>query len=69
MISIKLLGGAKKSFGKDLIQADFDGVTISKLLEYLLSIKPANTLGADRANAQLAATPSVSKAGPAFLSP
>lgn len=54
MISIKLLGGAKKSFGKDLIQANFDGVTISKLLEYLLSIKPANTLDLDTKNILIA---------------
>lgn len=54
MISIKLLGGAKKSFGKDSIQADFDSVTISKLLEYLLSIKPANTLDLDTKNILIA---------------
>ncbi|NDB45809.1 MAG: thiamine biosynthesis protein ThiS [Nitrososphaeria archaeon] len=54
MISIKLLGGAKKSFGKDSLQADFDSVTISKLLEYLLSIKPENTLDLDTKNILIA---------------
>jgi tRNA threonylcarbamoyladenosine modification (KEOPS) complex Cgi121 subunit/molybdopterin converting factor small subunit len=44
MITIKLLGGAKKSFGKDLMELDLDNVTITKLLECLLSVKPANTL-------------------------
>jgi uncharacterized membrane protein len=30
-------------------------------------VNPANTLGADKANAQLAAMPTVKSAGPAFL--
>lgn len=50
MITVKLLGGAKKIFGKDLIQADFDGITIEKLFEYLLSVKPANSLDLDTKN-------------------
>lgn len=50
MITIKLLGGAKKSFGTDLISADLDGKTISQLLEHLLSIKPENTLELDTKN-------------------
>jgi tRNA threonylcarbamoyladenosine modification (KEOPS) complex Cgi121 subunit/molybdopterin converting factor small subunit len=54
MITIKLLGGAKKSFGKDLMQADLDNISISKLLEYLLSIKPANTLDLDTKNILIA---------------
>ncbi|MBM3904102.1 MAG: thiamine biosynthesis protein ThiS [Thaumarchaeota archaeon] len=54
MITIKLLGGAKKSFGKDLIQAELDNVSISKLLDYLLSIKPANTLDLDTKNVLIA---------------
>lgn len=54
MIVIKLLGGAKKSFGKDLIQTDHDGVTISQLMEYLLSIKPADTITLDTKNLLIA---------------
>lgn len=54
MITIKLLGGAKKSFGQDVIEADFDNVTISKLLDYLLSIKPQNTLDLDTKNVLIA---------------
>lgn len=54
MIVIKLLGGAKKSFGKDLIQTDRDGLTISQLLDYLLSIKPADTITLDTKNLLIA---------------
>lgn len=50
MITIKLLGGAKKSFGTDLLSAELDNVTIQDLLEYLLSIKPKNTLELDTKN-------------------
>jgi len=50
LITVKLLGGAKKIFDKDLIQADFDNITIEKLFEYLLSVKPANTLDLDTKN-------------------
>ncbi|MGQ0605842.1 MAG: KEOPS complex subunit Cgi121 [Candidatus Nitrosotenuis sp.] len=50
MIVIKLLGGAKKSFGTGLIQTDHDNVTVTKLLQYLLSIKPKNTLELDTKN-------------------
>ncbi|MBM3905954.1 MAG: thiamine biosynthesis protein ThiS [Thaumarchaeota archaeon] len=54
MIVIKFLGGAKKSFGKDLMQVDLDNVSISKLLGYLLSIKPTNTLEIDTKNILIA---------------
>ena len=50
MITIKLLGGAKKSFGTDLVSADLDNKTIQNLLDYLLSIKPKNTLELDTKN-------------------
>lgn len=50
MITIKLLGGAKKSFNTDLIHADFDGKTIDAMLSHLLSIKPANTIDFDTKN-------------------
>ena len=44
------MGGAKKTFGKDIILVKSDNITIEKLLEYLLSIKPANTLDLDTKN-------------------
>lgn len=50
MITIKLLGGAKKSFNTDLIRADLDGKTIDTLLSYLISIKPTNTMDFDAKN-------------------
>lgn len=50
MITIKLLGGAKKSFGTDLVSVELDNATISDLLEHLLSIKPKNTLEIDTKN-------------------
>jgi tRNA threonylcarbamoyladenosine modification (KEOPS) complex Cgi121 subunit/molybdopterin converting factor small subunit len=54
MIAIKLLGGTKKSFGTDLIQAELNNISISKMLEYLLSIKPANALDLDTKNILIA---------------
>lgn len=50
MITIKFLGGAKKSFGTDLISADLDNISIRDLLAHLLSIKPKNTLELDTKN-------------------
>lgn len=50
MLSIKLLGGAKKSFGSDFIPVDLDGITIKTLLEHLLSIKPKDTVTLDTKN-------------------
>ena len=54
MISIKLLGGAKKSFGTDFIPSDLDNITITQLLDYLLSIKPQNTADLDTKNTLIA---------------
>jgi len=50
LLSIKLLGGAKKSFGADFIPVDLDGITIKALLEHLLSIKPKDTITLDTKN-------------------
>ncbi|MFY9300000.1 MAG: KEOPS complex subunit Cgi121 [Candidatus Nitrosotenuis sp.] len=50
MITIKLLGGAKKSFGTDLISAELDGKNIKTLLEHLISIKPKDTMDLDTKN-------------------
>ncbi|MGQ0771480.1 MAG: KEOPS complex subunit Cgi121 [Nitrososphaerota archaeon] len=50
MITIKLLGGAKKSFGTDHVTAELDNGTIKNLLDHLVSIKPKNTLELDTKN-------------------
>jgi len=50
LITIKFLGGAKKSFGTDLVSVDLDNVAIRDLLVRLLSIKPKNTLDLDTKN-------------------
>jgi len=50
LITIKFLGGAKKSFGTDLITADLSEITIRDLLAHLLSVKPKNTLELDTKN-------------------
>ncbi|HSA97666.1 MAG TPA: KEOPS complex subunit Cgi121 [Candidatus Nitrosotenuis sp.] len=50
MLSIKFLGGAKKSFGTDFVQVDLDGIPIKALLEHLLSIKPKDTITLDTKN-------------------
>jgi molybdopterin converting factor small subunit/tRNA threonylcarbamoyladenosine modification (KEOPS) complex Cgi121 subunit len=50
LITIKLLGGAKKSLGTDLVLAELDNKTIKNLLEHILSIKPKNTLDLDTKN-------------------
>jgi molybdopterin converting factor small subunit/tRNA threonylcarbamoyladenosine modification (KEOPS) complex Cgi121 subunit len=42
MITIKLVGGAKKSFSTDQLELDVDDITIEKLLELLLEMKPKN---------------------------
>lgn len=50
MLSIKLLGGAKKSFGTDFVSVDLEGIPIKTLLDHLVSIKPKNTLDIDTKN-------------------
>lgn len=50
MITIKLLGGAKKSFNTDALSADFDTITIAGLLDHLISIKPKGTPDLDTKN-------------------
>jgi tRNA threonylcarbamoyladenosine modification (KEOPS) complex Cgi121 subunit/molybdopterin converting factor small subunit len=44
------LGGAKKSFDANELNVEFDNRRITDLLEYLLSIKPKNTLDLDTKN-------------------
>jgi molybdopterin converting factor small subunit/tRNA threonylcarbamoyladenosine modification (KEOPS) complex Cgi121 subunit len=55
MITIKLIGGAKKSFSTDQLELDIgDGITIEKLLERLVEIKPENTPNLDINNILIA---------------
>ena len=50
MVTIKLVGGARKSFSTDQLELDIDDVTIEKLLEILLERKPKNTPTLDTNN-------------------
>ena len=43
MITIKLIGGAKKSFNSDELQIDKSDISINELLELLLKTKPKTT--------------------------
>ena len=42
MITIKLLGGAKKSFSTDKLEIDIDSISVSKLIEHLQERIPKN---------------------------
>ena len=50
MITVKLLGGAKKSFSTDKIVLEKKAITINELINYLVQIKPKNTLEFDTKN-------------------
>jgi len=54
MITIKLIGGAKKSFNSDQLQIDKSDISITELLELLLKIKPDNTSDLDVENILIA---------------
>ncbi|MDH3502460.1 MAG: KEOPS complex subunit Cgi121 [Nitrosopumilus sp.] len=54
MITVKFLGGAKKSFSTDKLEIDQSDISIKELLEILLSIKPENTLNLDIENILIA---------------
>jgi len=54
MVTVKFVGGAKKSFSTDQLELDIDDVTIEKLLEILLDIKPKNTPTLDTNNILIA---------------
>ena len=43
MITIKLIGGAKKSFNSEQLQIDKFDISVNELLQLLLKTKPANT--------------------------
>ena len=54
MITIKLIGGAKKSFNCDQLQIDKSDISINELLELLLKTKPDNTSNLDVENILIA---------------
>ncbi|MEM3143058.1 MAG: KEOPS complex subunit Cgi121 [Candidatus Nitrosotenuis sp.] len=50
MITIKLFGGAKKSFNADTISVPLESVTVKGIIDHLISIKPENTMAFDTKN-------------------
>ena len=62
MITIKLIGGAKKSFNSDQLEIDKSDISINELLELLLKIKPDNTSNLDIENILIAINGSDSSA-------
>ncbi len=54
MITVKFLGGAKKSFSTDHLEIDKSDISINDFLEILLSLKPENTLNLDINNILIA---------------
>jgi molybdopterin converting factor small subunit/tRNA threonylcarbamoyladenosine modification (KEOPS) complex Cgi121 subunit len=62
MITIKLIGGAKKSFISDNLQIDKSDISINQLLQLLLETKPDNTSDLDVENILIAINGSDSSA-------
>jgi len=54
MISVRLLGGAKKSFSTDKLEVDKSNISINELLEFLILQKPKNTPDLDVNNVLIA---------------
>ena len=54
MITVKLLGGAKKSFSTDTILFEKNILTLSELIDSLIQRKPKDTLEFDIANLLIA---------------
>jgi tRNA threonylcarbamoyladenosine modification (KEOPS) complex Cgi121 subunit/molybdopterin converting factor small subunit len=54
MVTVKFVGGAKKSFSTDQLELDINDVTIEKILELLLEIQPKNTPTFDTNNILIA---------------
>jgi len=54
MVTIKFVGGAKKSFSTEQLELDIDDVTIETILEMLLELKPKNTPDLDTKNILIA---------------
>ena len=62
MITIKLIGGAKKSFNFDQLQIDKSDISIQDLLKLLLESKPKDTPDLDVENILIAVNGSDSSA-------
>jgi molybdopterin converting factor small subunit/tRNA threonylcarbamoyladenosine modification (KEOPS) complex Cgi121 subunit len=62
MITIKFIGGAKKSFNSDKLQIDKSDISVNDLLELLLKTKPDNTSELDIENILIAINGSDSSA-------
>jgi len=54
MITVKLIGGAKKSFSKEQLHIDKSDISIQDLLDLLIELKPANTPDLDIENILIA---------------
>ena len=54
LITVKLLGGAKKSFSTDTMSFEKNISTLSELINNLIQIKPKDTLEFDIANLLIA---------------
>ena len=50
MITVKFLGGAKKSFATDQVKLDKSNIDVNELFQILISIKPENTFEFDTKN-------------------
>ena len=54
MITVKLIGGAKKSFSTEQLQIDKSDISIKELLELLIELKPTDTPDFDTENILIA---------------
>ena len=54
MITVKLVGGAKKSFSTEQLQIDKSDITIQELIDLLLELKPVDTPDLDTENILIA---------------
>jgi len=54
MITVKLLGGAKKSFSTDTMLFEKNILTLSELIDSLIQRKPKDTMEFDTANLLIA---------------
>ena len=54
MITVKLVGGAKKSFSTEQLQIDKSDISIKELIDLLLELKPADTPDLDTENILIA---------------
>ena len=54
MITVKLIGGAKKSFSTEKLEIDESDITIKRLIDLLLELKPTDTPDLDIENSLIA---------------